>query len=107
MVGCEYLHLYWSGAGRPSRGQLYQDPVSKHFLASAVVPELWDGSLGGAPSRWPFHQTLFYFFALSFRLDRYISRLKFFRCMGGPIPQLGAVPIMYYRLYLHFAGYFG
>jgi hypothetical protein len=33
------------------RGQLYQPPVSKHFLASAIVSVFvcrWDGSLGGA-----------------------------------------------------------
>jgi hypothetical protein len=40
---------------QPLRGQLYQAPVSKHFLASATVSGFgvcrWDGSLGGADSR--------------------------------------------------------
>jgi hypothetical protein len=35
----------------PLRRQLYQAPVSKYFLASAIVSEfgdcIWDGSLGG------------------------------------------------------------
>jgi hypothetical protein len=38
----------------PLRGQLYQAPVSKHFLASAIVSGFgvcrWGGSLGGAIS---------------------------------------------------------
>jgi hypothetical protein len=38
MVGCKHLPLYLSGSGRDS--QLYQDPVSKHFLASAIVSGL-------------------------------------------------------------------
>jgi len=40
------------------RGQLYQAPVSKHFLASAIVLGFgvcrWEGSLDGAVSGWPF-----------------------------------------------------
>jgi hypothetical protein len=63
MVGYEYLHLYWSGAGRE---QPYQAPVSKHFLASAIVSGFgvcgWDGSLGGEISGWPFLQSLFHIF---------------------------------------------
>jgi hypothetical protein len=37
MVGCESVHLYWSGVKEPLREQPYQTPVSKHFLASAIV----------------------------------------------------------------------
>jgi hypothetical protein len=46
----------------PLRRQLYQAPVSKHFLASAIVSGfggcIWDGSPGGAVSGWPFLQSL-------------------------------------------------
>ena len=42
----------------PLRIQLYQDPVSKYFLALAIVSGfgicMWDGSPGGAVSGWPF-----------------------------------------------------
>jgi hypothetical protein len=79
MVGCEYLHLYESG------------PVSKRFLASAIV---WafgvgrsDGFLGGAVSGWPFFQSLFHFFVPVFPLDRNISGLKNLRLVGDPIPH--------------------
>jgi hypothetical protein len=44
------------------RRQLYQAPVSKHLLASTIVSRfgdcIWDGSLGGAVSGWPFLQSL-------------------------------------------------
>ena len=46
----------------PLRRQLYQAPVSKHLLASTTVSGfgdcLWDGSPGGAVSRWSFLQSL-------------------------------------------------
>jgi hypothetical protein len=46
----------------PLRRQPYQAPVSKHILASAIVSGfgncIWDGSPGGAVSRWPFLQSL-------------------------------------------------
>jgi hypothetical protein len=68
--------------------------VSKHFLASAIMWGFgvcrWDGSLGGTVSGWPFLQFLFHFFVPVFPLDRNISGLKTLRCVGGPIPQLGA-----------------
>jgi hypothetical protein len=54
----------------PLRGQLYQAPVSKHFLASAIVSKFgvsrWDGSLGGAVSRWPSLQHLLRSLSLHF-----------------------------------------
>ena len=37
MVGYDYQHLYWSGAGRTSQEIAYQAPVSKHFLPSAIM----------------------------------------------------------------------
>jgi hypothetical protein len=47
------IHIYIGQAlAEPIRRQLYQAPVSKHFLASAIVSGLgvciWDGSPGGA-----------------------------------------------------------
>jgi len=46
----------------PLRWQLYQVPVSMHFLASAIVFEfgvcIWDGSPGRAVSGWHFLQSL-------------------------------------------------
>jgi hypothetical protein len=49
----------------PFRRQLYQAPVSKHFLASTIVSGfgvcMWDGSPGGAVSGWPFLQFQFHF----------------------------------------------
>jgi hypothetical protein len=42
----------------PFRRQLYQAPVSKHFLASTIVSGfgvcMWDGAPGGTVSGWPF-----------------------------------------------------
>jgi hypothetical protein len=46
----------------PFRRQLYQAPVSMHFLVSIIVPAfgdcMWDGSPNGALSGWPFLQSL-------------------------------------------------
>jgi hypothetical protein len=46
----------------PLRRQLYQASISMHFLASTIVSAfgdcIWDGSPGGATSRWPFLQSL-------------------------------------------------
>jgi hypothetical protein len=46
----------------PLRRQLYQAPVSRFLLASAIVSGfggcLWDGSPGGAVSGWSFLQSL-------------------------------------------------
>jgi len=48
---------------KPLRRQLYQVPVSIHFLASSILPSLvavyiWAGSAGGAGSECPFLQSL-------------------------------------------------
>ena len=52
----------------PLRRQLYQAPVSKHFLASTIVSGfgdcIWDGSPGGAVSGWPFLQSLLHTLSL-------------------------------------------
>jgi hypothetical protein len=52
----------------PLRRQLYQAPVSMHFLAFAIVSGfgdcIWDGTPGRAVSGWPFLQSLFHTFSL-------------------------------------------
>jgi hypothetical protein len=79
------------------RGQLYQAPVCKHFLASAIVLGYdvckWDGSQGGAVSGWPFIQSLlqFFFFIPEFPLDKNNSELKILRWRADPIPLLGTM----------------
>jgi len=66
----------------------------------------WDGSLGGAVSRWLSSALLF---VPAFPLDRNHSALKILRWVGGSIPQPAALPIHGYGLfsfYLSFVGYF-
>ena len=62
MDDCEHPVLYQSGTAEPLSRQLYQSPVSKLLLASAIVSGfggcLWDGSPGGAVSGWSFLQSL-------------------------------------------------
>jgi len=53
------IHLFICDAlAEPLMRQLYQAPVSKHFLASVIVSGfcvcVWDGSPDGAVSGWPF-----------------------------------------------------
>jgi hypothetical protein len=52
------------------RRQLYQAPISKHFLASTIVSGFggcrWNGSPGGAVSGWPFLQSLLHSLSLHF-----------------------------------------
>jgi hypothetical protein len=91
MVDCEHLYLYWSGYGRDNlRRKLYQAPVSKHFLTSAIVSGfgicMWDRS--------PVPQSLDGpSFSLCFTLCPCISCrqeqwwVKILEMGGGPIPQ--------------------
>jgi hypothetical protein len=62
----------------PLRRQLYQAPVSKHFVASTIVSGfgffLWDGSPDGADSWWPFLWSLLYslsLYCISFRQQQF------------------------------------
>ena len=54
----------------PLRRQLYQAPVSKYLLVSAIVSGfgicIWDEFLGGAVSGWPFLQSLLFSFFVCF-----------------------------------------
>ena len=56
----------------PLRGHLYQAPLTKHLLASAIVFGFdvyrWDGFLAGAVSGWPVFQSLLYTLSLHFLL---------------------------------------
>ena len=69
----------------PLRGQLYQGPVSKNFLASAVVSVFgvyqWNESLGGAVSEWwmAFPLVSFPLFLPAFPFDRSNSGLILFK----------------------------
>ena len=63
------LHFYiFRVLAESLRRQLYQSPVSKLLLASAIVSGfdgcLWDGSPGGAVSGWSFLQSLLYTLSL-------------------------------------------
>ena len=58
------IHIYIGHAlAKPLREELYQAPVSKHFLVLAIVSGfgdcIWDGCPCGAVSGWPFLQSLF------------------------------------------------
>ena len=53
---------------------------------------VWVVSLGGVVSEWPFIPSLLHFFVSAFPLNKN-SGLKFLRWVGGPIPQLRAMPI--------------
>ena len=79
----------------PPREQPYQAPVSKCFLASAIVLGFgicrWDGSLVGK-SLDGLSFSLCSIFVSVFYLDRNIFWVKNF-VLGSPVPQLGAVPI--------------
>jgi len=67
MFHCVHLNLYWSDSGRASQWTAYPAPVSKHFLASAIVCR-WNGSLGVAVSGWPFLQSLLHSLSQHFLL---------------------------------------
>jgi hypothetical protein len=61
------------------RRQLYQAPISKHFLASTIVSGFYDciWDTGGSVSGWPFLQSLFHTFSLYFVLGIFLLLLKF------------------------------
>ena len=58
------------GLAKPLRRQLYQTPVSKHFLTSAIVSGfgdyIWDESPLGTVSGWPFLHSLVHSLSLYF-----------------------------------------
>jgi hypothetical protein len=100
VVGCEYLHLYWSGAGKASQGTAIPDLCRQALLGIGNSVCGWAGCLGGAVSGWPFLSfSLCFIFVVvvsAFRLDGSNSGLTFLRWVGGPIRQQGAMSI-YWR----------
>jgi hypothetical protein len=77
------------------RRQLCQSPVSKNFVASAIVSGfgvcMWDGSLCWVVSGCPFLQSLLYSCpCISFRQEQFW--VKIFIWVGRPTPQLGGMP---------------
>ena len=77
----------------PLKRLLYQDPVSKHFLASAIVSGfvvcMWDGSPGGGCLWMAFPLVSVLLFVPVFPLDRSNSGLKFWEMGGWPHPSTG------------------
>ena len=71
---------------KPLRKHLYQAPLSKHLLASAIVPGLggciWDISPCGAVSGWLFLQTLLYSLSLYFLSTWTILGQNFWKWQG-------------------------
>jgi hypothetical protein len=66
-----YIHIcIGQDLAEPLGRQLYQAPVSKHFLTSTIVSGfgvcMWDGFSGGALSGWPFLQSLLHSLSLHF-----------------------------------------
>ena len=77
----------------PLKRLLYQAPVSKHFLASAIVSGfvvcMWDGSPGGGCLWMAFPLVSVLLFVPVFPLDRSNSELKFWRWVGDPHLSIG------------------
>ena len=76
----------------PLKRQLYQAPVSKHFVASAIVSRfgvcLWDGSPVGLSSGCPFFQSLLHSLSLDFfRQEQFW--IKILEMGGWPHPSTG------------------
>jgi hypothetical protein len=92
----------------PLRSQLYEAPVSKHFLASAIVS-------GFGVSRWgsvwmAFPSVSAPHFVTVFPQDRSNCGLKLWKCVGILVPQKGATPNLWVwsldRFFLPFVEYF-
>ena len=105
MVGYDYLHLYWSGAGRASQGP--HIPGSCQQVLLGIINSVWVWCLQmrwipGWDSLWmAFPLDFAPFFVSAFPLDRNNSGLKILRWVDVLIFQLGAVPI-YSRWSLYF-----
>jgi hypothetical protein len=86
MVGCKYPHCVVQDLAEPLSIQLYQAPISKHFLASAIVSRFDDCMWDGSPDLDVFPSVSVPLFVPVFLLDRSNSELKIWRWVGGPIP---------------------
>ena len=77
----KHLHTWRDSLGQalaePLRWQLYQAPISQHFLASTIESGFsvcrWDGSPDGTVSGWPFLQSLLHNLSLYLLLWVYCS----------------------------------
>lgn len=80
----------------PFREQPFQASVWMHNMASVVVSgfgmDSWKGSQVGPFTGWPFFQSLLSF-VHEFPLDRINSGIRFWKWLGNPLPQLGAMSI--------------
>ena len=96
MVDCEHPHLYWSGSGRASQETAVSVSCPQALLAIHNSVWVWYLHLWWI-FRWgrlcvAFNSVSDLLFVPLFPIDRNNSELKFCRCVGGPIPQLGAMP---------------
>ena len=96
MVGCEHLHLYWSGCGRASQDTVVSGSCLQVLLDSSNSVWVWCLHLGWIPrssNLWmAFPSVSAPLFVPVFPLKRNISGLKLWTWVGGPIHQPGALP---------------
>ena len=99
-----YIHIFIGLAlTEPFRGQLYWAPVSKQFLASAIVSGFWVSRLDGpqmGQSLDGLSFSLCSLFVPAFPLDRSNSGLIFLRWMHSLIPQLVDSLVMFFQNFL-------
>ena len=97
MIGCEYLHLYWSGASRTSQGTAIPGSCQQVLLGISNSVGVWCLQMEWIPTwggLWMAFPTVSApFFVPAFPLDRSNSGLKILRWLGTPILQPGAGPI--------------
>ena len=113
MVGCEYLHLYWSGASRSSHETAISGSCQQAFLGISNSVGVWCLQMGQI-SRWSDLRMVFPsasvpFFLSLFQFNSNISGIEFLRWVGGTIPQLGprlSIAGSFYQFSLPFVEYF-
>jgi hypothetical protein len=83
MFGCEYLHLYWSAAGRTSQGTAISGSCQQALLGSSKSVVVWFLQMRYIPvwgSLWmALSSVSVLFFVPVFSLDSNISGLKILR----------------------------
>jgi hypothetical protein len=97
MVGCKYLHWYWSDVGRASQRTVISGSCLQELLGISnsirVFVCRWERSPGRAVFGWSSLQSLLHFSVPAFPLDRNNCGLKILRQVVGSIPKLGAMSI--------------
>jgi hypothetical protein len=80
MIGCEYLHLYWSGAGGTSQETAIPGSCQQVLIGVSNSVGVWYLQMGWIPRRsslWmAFPSVSLPFLVPIFSLDRNISGLK-------------------------------